>query len=355
MINLTALREFLREAAYYRGLPQFEPLERIYKLRLTHDLQEAAVAMRKDVPDALELFVRALRSPDDNLINWRDQPLLIRWIRSGSQARTALLRLWDTTQPLNTRLRRAEAILRAAGLTKPGSQLTVVSTLLMVVSPYDHPPVRTQPFRKVFREFGLPAFATSDALPARYNKAMAFLDDLVANSGALLRDRLDAQSVVWCIYSWPPVPTDFKPPNDIDGVSINAIPTEQIALHLARRGQGRFRDDLWRIWGGCALTLCRVPELVQAAHIKPWRESTDAERLDPHNGLLLLPTVHAALDARLITFDPDNGEIIMSNSLSREDAAAMGVRSGMRLSKIPERTRIYLQHHANAFRARARS
>jgi putative restriction endonuclease len=127
------------------------------------------------------------------------------------------------------------------------------------------------------------------------------------------------------------------------------------ALYLARRGQGRFRDDLWRIWGGCDLTRCRLSELVQAAHIKPWSESTDTERLDPHNGLLLLPTVHAALDAHLITFDPDDGELIMSDSLSSEGATAMGVHSDMRLSKIPEQTRSYLQHHANAFRAKARS
>lgn len=354
MSNATALQEFLRKAAYYCCHPQFERLERIYKLRLTHDLQEAAVAMTKDAADALALFVRAVRSPDDNLINWRDQALLIRWVRSDSQARVALLRLWDATQPPNTRLRRAEAILHAAGLAKPSTLLTVVSTLLMVVSTYDHPPVRTQPFRKAFRELGLPDFATSDALPARYNKAMALLDYLVANSGVLLKDRLYAQSVVWCIYSgsWPPVPADFKPPNEIDGVPINAIPTEQITLHLARRGQGRFRDDLWRIWGGCSLTRCRVPELVQAAHIKPWSESTDAERLDAHNGLLLLPTIHAALDARFITFDPDDGGLIISNILSAEDTVAMGVRSGMRLSKIPEPTRIYLQHHAHAFRAR---
>jgi hypothetical protein len=364
MSNPAALHEFLRKAAYYRGLNRYETNERIYKLRLAHDLQEAADAMAKDAAEALTLFEGAIKSPDDNLINWRDQARLIDWIRSDSQARPALLRLWDTTQQLDTRLRGVEAILHAAGLTRPGTQLTVVSTLLMALSPYDHPPIRTRPFREAFRQLALPDFEPSDALPERYSKAIALVDYILANSGTLLRDRLDAQSVVWCIYSrgWGEVPPDFDPsasdPNLIDDALIAADPdlrdapdTQRLALALARRGQGRFKYDLWRLWGRCALTGCRVPQLVHAAHIKPWSRSTNPERLDPYNGLLLLPTLHAALDAGLIAFNHD-GQLIISKSLSRADAAAIGLRHDMRLPKVPERMRIYLKHHReNIFRA----
>ncbi len=166
MNDATALQEFLRKAAYYRGLPQFETLERIYKLRLAHDLQEAATAMRGNAVEGLTLLKRAIQSPDDNLINWRDQNRFIEWMKRDSrQAKVALLGVWDATQPLDTRLRRAEASLYAAGLTQPSTQLTVISTLLMVLSPYDYPPIRTQPFRKAFEELALPDFRPSDPLP----------------------------------------------------------------------------------------------------------------------------------------------------------------------------------------------
>jgi hypothetical protein len=344
-----AFQEFLRKAAYYHHLPNFECLERDYKFRLAKQLRTAADAMRDGTSGAVALLVQALRSRDNNLIAWQDRDPLIGWVTSDSLAEAAILRLWDPMQPLDTRLRHAEGTLHAAGLSKPGSKLTVVSTLLMAISPVDHPPVRTEPFRKVLSELGSPNFASGDDLPARYHKAMALLDDLVASCGTLLRDRLDAQSVVWCAYSkkWPAVPADYSLPNDID-----PVPTEHVALRLARRGQGRFQDGLLDIWGRCAVTQCGVRELIEAAHIKPWSASTDTERLDPHNGLLLVPTIHAALDARLITFDPDDGTLIVSDILRKEDAVALGLRPGMRLSKIPERTRVYLRYHADAFRAR---
>lgn len=40
-----------------------------------------------------------------------------------------------------------------------------------------------------------------------------------------------------------------------------------------------------------------------ASHIKPWKDSSDRERLDHRNGLAACPTHDAAFDAGLITVD----------------------------------------------------
>ena len=56
---------------------------------------------------------------------------------------------------------------------------------------------------------------------------------------------------------------------------------------LARIGQDRFSNSLFREWVGCSVTGCTTRRLLQASHIKPWSKSTDIERLDPNNGLLL--------------------------------------------------------------------
>jgi putative restriction endonuclease len=64
--------------------------------------------------------------------------------------------------------------------------------------------------------------------------------------------------------------------------------TETEAKRAVRLGQQNFRRDLLDFWGArCALTGLAIPELLRAAHIKPWCEANSSERLDPNNGLLL--------------------------------------------------------------------
>ena len=86
-----------------------------------------------------------------------------------------------------------------------------------------------------------------------------------------------------------------------DGLSASA-PTERDALIRSRIGQGRFRYDLLEMWEGrCCITGLDIDALLRASHIKPWRDSNNAERLDPYNGLLLSPGYDAAFDKGLIT------------------------------------------------------
>jgi len=119
--------------------------------------------------------------------------------------------------------------------------------------------------------------------------------------------------------------------------------TEAIANVMTRLGQGRFRDELISYWGACAVTGCEVLPILRASHIKPWRVSTDAERLDVHNGLLLVPNLDALFDAGLISFD-EGGRMIVSRILTTDNC---------KLFRVPSRTRIaiteshtpYLEYH----------
>jgi len=350
------LHAFLRKAAYYRSLDRYDRDEREYKIRLAHDLRRAAEAIRLGSdPDLLSLQA-AIKSRDDNLIHWRDQAPFLAWVKADpAVASVSLVRLWDTSQAISPRLQAFSAILAANDIAAPGAQLIIASTLLMVVSPYDNPPVRTKPFQSSFRDLDQVPMLSSDSLAERHQKAMQLLDGLVFTAPNLLRDRLDAQSVIWCVQSlgWGPVPDDFDPAaagtlsssdTDQDTELGEVAPTERLALVQARRGQGRFRDELWLSWGSCAVTSCRTPRLVHAAHIKPWKQSTNAERLDPCNGLLLLPNLHAALDAGLISF-ADDGLILISETFPSKDAAAAGIHSKLRLTRVPERTQQYLATH----------
>lgn len=127
--------------------------------------------------------------------------------------------------------------------------------------------------------------------------------------------------------------------------------TERDVLALARVGQGRFRADLFKLWGACALTGIVFPEFLRASHIKPWRKSTSAERLDPFNGLLLAIHVDALFDRNLIGFDPISGQIVVSSRLGPDDLRAFGIGDGARLRSVYDRNRPYLAQQLKLVRA----
>lgn len=90
---------------------------------------------------------------------------------------------------------------------------------------------------------------------------------------------------------------------------------------------------LIEIWKKCSVTDCPATDVLRASHIKPWRFSTNTERLDPYNGLLLIPNLDALFDIGLISFK-DNGEIIISNRLSSATLESLSIYPEMRLQRV---------------------
>jgi hypothetical protein len=123
--------------------------------------------------------------------------------------------------------------------------------------------------------------------------------------------------------------------------------TERTAVIQARLGQGRFRQMLAELWGACAVTGVALREVLRASHIKPWRVSTNAERLDPYNGLLLLPNYDALFDRGLITF-ADDGALLRSKALTDTDAEQLGIAATACLRMVHDRHRPYLRYHRAA-------
>jgi len=112
-----------------------------------------------------------------------------------------------------------------------------------------------------------------------------------------------------------------------------------------RVGQDKFREGVLKLWGGqCAVSGVSDQRLLIASHIKSWRLSNDYERIDPHNGLLLEAGLDRMFDQGLITFH-ENGRIVISRHISRSDIDALGLDSEMQLSKVENRTTVYLGFH----------
>lgn len=141
--------------------------------------------------------------------------------------------------------------------------------------------------------------------------------------------------------------------SDIEAItnSSSLTATQKQTLVYARVGQGAFRAGLVDVWDGkCAVTGVSVRELLRASHVKPWASSTDEERLDIHNGLLLVANLDAAFDKHLISFT-DSGEMLLSDALGADGHAVLGVSSDARLRKpLTLQQKAYLTEHRSRLR-----
>ena len=61
-----------------------------------------------------------------------------------------------------------------------------------------------------------------------------------------------------------------------------------------------------------------------ASHCKPWRDSTNEERLDGENGLLLTPSIDHLFDRGFIGFEND-GNLIISPVAHRPSLQRLGI------------------------------
>lgn len=101
--------------------------------------------------------------------------------------------------------------------------------------------------------------------------------------------------------------------------------TEQEAVAKVRVGQGYFRDLLIDKYScKCALCSISTKSMLTASHIKEWAASTDAEKLDENNGLLLCAHHDALFDKHLITFD-NAGNAQISPTLTAQEQLDLGL------------------------------
>jgi putative restriction endonuclease len=122
--------------------------------------------------------------------------------------------------------------------------------------------------------------------------------------------------------------------------------TQRQAVIQARRGQGIFRQRVSIVERKCRITGVGNPEHLRASHCKPWRDSSNEERLDGENGLLLTPSIDHLFDRGFIGFDR-KGHLLISPVADRKSLERMGVQTRDRLNveAFAEGQRRYLDWH----------
>jgi hypothetical protein len=150
-----------------------------------------------------------------------------------------------------------------------------------------------------------------------------------------------------------PVPIDQASDILSELDAFQALPeTERRSLILSRVGQGAFRAKLIEYWRCCAVSGATCVPLLKASHIKPWRDSSNLERLDVFNGLLLSPNLDAAFDAGFITFD-SAGKVLMSTDIGAGTAYQLHISPKSRIASklLTSEHEAYLAYHrAHVFR-----
>lgn len=131
--------------------------------------------------------------------------------------------------------------------------------------------------------------------------------------------------------------------------------TTRLALVLARRGQGLFKDRVSKIEQACRITGVDRVEHLRASHCKPWRDSSNEERLDGENGLLLTPNADHLFDRGFIGFD-DNGDVLISPVVHSGSLARLGIdpRNPPNVGRFSDGQRRYLEFHRESVLLRSR-
>lgn len=122
--------------------------------------------------------------------------------------------------------------------------------------------------------------------------------------------------------------------------------TTKATLVLARRGQGSFRQRVSLFEKECRVTGVAQSELLIASHIKPWRDSSNEERVSGHNGLFLSPHVDKLFDLGFITFE-NNGQLVPSPLLDLDVLDRWSIARDTKVKRFDQDQAFFLDHHRN--------
>lgn len=122
--------------------------------------------------------------------------------------------------------------------------------------------------------------------------------------------------------------------------------TTKVQLIRARRGQGIFKANVRLNERFCRVTGVTDRKHLRASHIKPWSQSTDEEKLNGCNGLLLAPHIDHLFDEGWISF-ANNGDVLISAQLNPDILPIWGVPIMKNVGTFSAQQVVFLEFHRN--------
>ena len=213
---------FIEWARRFYEWEHFDEQERDYKLEIAANVRAAKEALLGGGTDWGDKL-RAAFGPPNNLTSWRMHAIFLGLLDSNPQGlREALRQLWQPEADATPQQRvrgfadRVGEIGSQQGLDKDytfGNGLAILASfLLMADGAKDYPIYRPNPFRDAYRLTGHPTPGNRGESWERYGYALGFVDEFIdraESQGLRIQDRLDAQSLIWCVTkttlndTWP--------------------------------------------------------------------------------------------------------------------------------------------------------
>ncbi len=145
---------------------------------------------------------------------------------------------------------------------------------------------------------------------------------------------------------------DTPDPENTDELlpNVHTDPTFKEQIIRARRGQGVFRSNVLLTERTCRVTHVSEPRHLRASHIKPWKDSTDSERLSGFNGLLLSPHIDHLFDKGYITFSATS-TLVMVPEVQTKLLDAWGIDVTLGVGEFSRDQQAFLEYHrVNVFK-----
>jgi 5-methylcytosine-specific restriction protein B len=186
----------------------FDAEEYDYKIEDGRRVAEALQAAASGSSEWLPLAEAALKGT--NLVRWQAWDSLLRWWKEHpAEGRDMLVAVQRSDVSVIEKVKGFIDRL-PSGLLSGADLLRVLSFFLLGVDTHLYPPVAATPLAQACKLTGYPAPSAGADQARRYRHALAFFDRLMKESeqrGLQLRDRLDAQSVMWAVTENDPPPT----------------------------------------------------------------------------------------------------------------------------------------------------
>lgn len=198
--------EFVGWMKRFHDWEGFDEEQRQYKIRLASIVKNAREMLATDPSDNrwMRTLEGAFFHKDNNLIYHRAQRAFLTWCNSDlDEAGRAISLLWDDDQDppnLTSFFERTSSIPNS-----PGHEISIASFLLFGRDETRFPIYRAEPYQLAFRLTRFGGEPSTEERTSRYHHALSFLDRIVVEAGKRglqLRDRLDAQGLLFAITSW---------------------------------------------------------------------------------------------------------------------------------------------------------
>jgi 5-methylcytosine-specific restriction protein B len=204
--------QFVKFAGLFHRLPRFDEWERDYKLRLA-ERAGPAILQLSHLPDhpAIDQLHKIFRAKEQNIVRCQDFEPFVEWYRNSQPLshNVVTVVLNDRQKKPAERIRGFLQALPPDVVKSPASRTTLASFFLFALDPHNLVPFRARPFEWSFDQVDHARPDRDADEGRRYEHALDFADRMMnecAQRGLQLRDRLDAQGLIWAMAKWEQQP-----------------------------------------------------------------------------------------------------------------------------------------------------